>query len=138
MEQQLLMDLPDLAKRATTLRTEQEILSLLEDLARLANCDLVLFGTYVYTPDGLDQLIYTNYSADFRSNYVANDFHLVDPTVTWCVHQSVPASWETIYAEVPAQNRKQRQNLLEEATSYGIRYGYSIPVHGGVGALLVC
>ncbi len=72
----------------------------------------------------------SNYSTQWRNHYDGNQLVNIDPTVAHCVTRSTPLIWEpAIFA-----NKKQKE-MYEEASSYGLRSGITLPYHGANGEL---
>lgn len=77
-----------------------------------------------------DAFLRSNYSDQWRSNYDRKQLLNIDPTVAHCVTRSTPLIWEpAIFA-----NKKQKE-MYEEASSYGLRSGITLPYHGANGEL---
>ncbi len=78
--------------------------------------------------------LHHSYPAAWLNKYDSQKLYLVDPTVTHCATKSTPLVWSPeIFSE-----RRQR-NLYEEANSYGLRSGVTLPIHGANGEFgIVC
>lgn len=77
-----------------------------------------------------DAFLRSNYSAQWRTNYDSKQLLNIDPTVAHCATRSTPLIWE------PAifSGARQRE-MYEEASSYGLRSGITLPFHGAKGEL---
>jgi LuxR family quorum-sensing transcriptional regulator LasR len=74
--------------------------------------------------------LHHSYAPAWLSKYDSEKMSLVDPTVAHCAGKSVPLIWSpNIFS-----GRKQ-QELYEEASSYGLRSGVTLPIHGSNGEL---
>lgn len=72
-----------------------------------------------------DAFIRTNYSAAWRQTYNDNGMAYFDPTVSHCTTRSAPLIWSPeLFAT------EQQQSMYEEARSYGLRAGITLPIHG--------
>ena len=78
--------------------------------------------------------LHSNYSNAWRNKYDAEKLGHVDPTLTHCISKAIPLIWSpSIFS-----GRKQKE-MYEEASSYGIKSGVTLPIHGARGELgLVC
>lgn len=90
---------------------------------------------------GLDQVMYavvhsrhaqyenafvqTNYSQEWRDRYDAERFAYVDPTVAHCLTSTLPIIWQP-----EAFGDGGGRILYEEACSFGMRTGVTLPIHG--------
>lgn len=74
--------------------------------------------------------LHSNYSPAWRGKYDEQKFEHVDPTVAHIVGNSTPLIWEPrIFAT------HKQQEMYEEASSFGIRSGVTLPIHGYGGEL---
>lgn len=69
--------------------------------------------------------VQTNYSAEWRERYDAERFAYVDPTVGHCLISTLPIVWEP-----DAFSTSGGRVLYEEACSFGMRTGVTLPIHG--------
>lgn len=69
--------------------------------------------------------ISSNYPQQWRRKYDEENLHGVDPTVSHCMKSGLPIAWTPGTFATPEQ-----RNFYEEASSYGLRSGTSLPVHG--------
>ncbi|MFC5460815.1 helix-turn-helix transcriptional regulator [Massilia niabensis] len=67
----------------------------------------------------------SNYSTEWRERYDAERLAYVDPTVGHCLSSTLPIIWEP-----DTFSSAEGHALYEEACSYGIRTGVSLPIHG--------
>lgn len=95
-------------------------------LARSAGFDRVLYGMVPSRHARLESaFLMSNYSPAWRERYDANRLAYVDPTVTHCAQSSLPIVWKPETFSTAAQRA-----LYEEACSFGIRIGVTLPIHG--------
>jgi LuxR family quorum-sensing transcriptional regulator LasR len=85
-------------------------------------------------PDGPTSLgeafLRSNYSSLWRSWYDDNMLVKIDPTVAHCVARATPLIWDpSIFSNI-----KQKE-MYEEAASFGLRSGITLPYHGANGEL---
>lgn len=82
-----------------------------------------------------DAYLRTNYPIEWRNHYEKENMRAVDPTVEYCFKSSSPMVWLPQAFKTEAQ-----QALYEEAASYGLRAGVTLPIHGPGGevGMLTC
>jgi LuxR family quorum-sensing transcriptional regulator LasR len=69
--------------------------------------------------------VQSNYDLAWRERYDAERFAYVDPTVGHCLISTLPIIWEP-----EAFSSAGGRILYEEASSYGMRTGVTLPIHG--------
>lgn len=72
----------------------------------------------------------SNFSADWCKKYDTEKMGRFDPAVTHCMNKSIPL----ILSPEIFSTQEQKQ-IYEEASSYGIRSGVTLPIHGAKGEL---
>ena len=72
--------------------------------------------------------LHSNYSSEWLSKYTANKFHDFDPTFSHCLNKSTPLIWSP-----DIFSAREQKEMYEEASSYGIRSGVTLPIHGARG-----
>lgn len=78
--------------------------------------------------------LHTNYSSVWRKKYDAEEMQCIDPIISHCLSKSIPLIWSP---EIFAARRQ--KEMYEEASSYGIKSGVTLPIHGASGELgIVC
>lgn len=77
-----------------------------------------------------DVFMRTTYAAEWRKHYDDQNMRAVDPTVVHCFKSSSPMIWLPQSFQSGAQ-----QSLYEEASSFGLRAGVTLPIHGPEGEL---
>lgn len=77
----------------------------------------------------------TSYQTAWREFYDKQNMIAVDPTVEYCFKTSTPLVWMPQSFKTDAQ-----QSLYEEASSFGLRVGVTLPIHGRNGevGMLTC
>jgi LuxR family quorum-sensing transcriptional regulator LasR len=74
--------------------------------------------------------LHNNYSSAWLEKYNDEKMGYVDPTIAHCLGKVTPLIWSPgVFSE-----RRQKE-LYEEASSYGIRSGVTLPMHGASGEL---
>jgi LuxR family transcriptional regulator, quorum-sensing system regulator LasR len=72
-----------------------------------------------------DAYIRSTYAAAWRQTYDKEGLAHIDPTVEHCMTRAAPLIWSPGIFATTAQ-----QSMYEEACSYGLRAGVTIPIHG--------
>lgn len=106
--------------------TEQDWCDTFFALGKNLGFEQVLFGIVPskYTP--LESaFLRSSYAHQWRDTYDSEKLHYVDPTVGHCLTTTLPLTW----APDIFKTTRQKQ-LYEEACGYGIRSGFTFPIHG--------
>ncbi len=74
--------------------------------------------------------LHSNYSANWRDKYDAQNLGYVDPTVSHCATKSTPLIWSPELFSSPRQ-----REMYEEACVHKLRSGVTLPIHGPGGEL---
>ncbi|MFM0033582.1 LuxR family transcriptional regulator [Paraburkholderia strydomiana] len=72
-----------------------------------------------------DAYIRSTYAPAWRQTYDKEGLVHIDPTVEHCMARAAPLIWSPAIFSTTAQ-----QSLYEEARSYGLRAGVTVPIHG--------
>jgi LuxR family quorum-sensing transcriptional regulator LasR len=75
-----------------------------------------------------DAFLRSNYAEQWRNIYDTQKFANIDPTVAHCIARSTPLIWNPAVFANP-----QQKEMYEEATSFGLRSGLTLPYHGANG-----
>jgi LuxR family transcriptional regulator, activator of conjugal transfer of Ti plasmids len=119
-----------------------DLLSNAEDAAGLseamaitaAELDLSCFA-YLALPRTLDDepRLISNYPTKWTSHYLRNHYERVDPVVAQALQNPEPFRWGF---ELPSVSHSlPEQRLLDEARYFGIRFGFTVPIHDGHGPI---
>ncbi|MCP1968221.1 helix-turn-helix transcriptional regulator [Bradyrhizobium elkanii] len=81
---------------------------------------------------GSPQLIST-YPTEWTAHYLANRYQIVDPVIQEALGNTEPFKWglgsgKTSYSPL-------QQQLFDEASYFGIRLGFTVPIHDGRGPI---
>ena len=74
------------------------------------------------------QFILSGYPRAWREQYDKNSYLAIDPVITRALTTILPFDWEELDKSDPRVAQ-----LFREAAEHGLRYGFSVPVHGGHG-----
>lgn len=109
------------------LQTAGSAKQLCQTLGRVATgMDLPTFA-YIAIPatTGRQPRLITNYAGSWRKHYVEQRYETCDPVVLHSIRQPRPFTWGRDFGSGNQFTRK----FFDEAASYGICYGYTIPIH---------
>lgn len=104
-----------------------------ESLAFTATAlDLSCFA-YLALPDrqGKNPLIISTYPGNWVAHYTRNHYERLDPVITHALENPEPFRWGSDVSSgtiSPAQ-----REFLDEASEFGIRLGFTVPIHDGRG-----
>jgi len=111
------------AQSATEWRTT------LLDIGQELGFEHALFGIVPNRATPLESaFLVSNYPEQWRATYDAQRLHAVDPTVGHCLSSAMPVIWEPTTFHGNDQNE-----FYEQACSYGLRSGITLPIHGSQG-----
>ena len=74
------------------------------------------------------QFILSGYPRAWREHYDRNSYLAIDPVIARALGTILPFDWEELDKSDPRVAQ-----LFREAAEHGLRYGFSVPVHGGHG-----
>lgn len=75
----------------------------------------------------------SNYPIEWTTHYLQNHYEHLDPVIAKVLGDPEPFEWGP--GVVPSTLSPQQLELLEDAAFFGIRYGFTIPIHDGRGAI---
>jgi LuxR family transcriptional regulator, activator of conjugal transfer of Ti plasmids len=73
----------------------------------------------------------STYPSAWTAHYLRNHYERLDPVIRRALHGTEPFDWGN-GSESAGLSNAQRQ-LFDEAATFGIRYGFTIPIHDGRG-----
>ncbi|MCK1572800.1 LuxR family transcriptional activator of conjugal transfer of Ti plasmids [Bradyrhizobium sp. LM6.10] len=96
--------------------------------------DLCCFAYLSVSPDPkiVPQLIST-YPSNWTAHYVQHHYERFDPVIIRALEQPLPFEWG-LGVGPPVRSESERE-LFEEAARFGIRYGFTIPIHDKSGVV---
>lgn len=119
----------DLMAAILEARTDAKLLDVTTLAAQKAGFDSVLIGLQWKTLQGEMRFKVTSgYPEGWQQKYLERSYMTTDPTVAHC--QVVTAPW--VWSE-PFFQAHHSMALLEEAKSFGVGYGVSVPTHERLG-----
>ena len=117
-------------------RDETDTITRLQTAAQGLGFDKVLFAVIPQPKVSVaDIYLRSNYPDQWREHYDRNNLRAADPTVEYCFKSSSPFVWMPQSFKTPEQ-----QNLYEEAASFGLKVGVTLPIRGVGGeiGMLTC
>jgi LuxR family transcriptional activator of conjugal transfer of Ti plasmids len=78
-------------------------------------------------------VLISTYPLGWTSHYLQNNYQEIDPVILEALRSPEPFSWGIGVDARPHSTVQQK--LLHEASQYGIRLGFTVPIHDGHGAI---
>lgn len=104
--------------------TAEDIEQQANKLAQEMGFTSFLYGVVQQTlPERPDQYISSNYPLIWLQSYEANAYIKVDPAFQHCIKRTQPYVWKT------TGHAPENQQVFDEAESFGLKHGISIPIH---------
>ena len=83
-------------------------------------------------PQGKPRLI-TTYPEEWTAHYLRSRYERIDPVITQALQSPEPFQWGV---DLPSSfGSPEQQRLLDEASQFGIRTGFTVPIHDGRGPI---
>lgn len=118
-------------------RDEQDTIVRLEAAAQGLGFDKVTFAVILRPKVCIaDAYLHSNYPSHWQQRYISNNLRTHDPTVEYCFKSSSsPFIWTPQSFRTPKQKA-----LYEEAASFGLKVGVTLPIRGVSGeiGMLTC
>lgn len=117
-------------------RSDAEALTGLQEATRDLGFDQLLFAVIPQPrTNPNDVYLRSNYPLAWRNQYEQQNMRAADPTVEYCFKSSAPMVWTP-----QSFKTKPQQQMYEEAVSFGLRVGVTLPIHGAAGeiGMLTC
>lgn len=122
----------DLIDGATKAKSVDDVHNLCVSLCQRLGFEQFLYG--VQFPNSFIKsriVIISAYCPEWFSHYEAMGYRKVDPTVSHCQNQILPLSWDEL--DFSNENETIARQIMSEAREFGLKSGFSIPVHGANG-----
>ncbi|WP_315755898.1 LuxR family transcriptional regulator [Bradyrhizobium sp. SZCCHNRI2007] len=90
---------------------------------------------YLALPGGHERKprLISTYPKEWTSRYIESRYELIDPVITRALQTVEPFQWG---AGISSNQRSSiQQQLLDEAAQFGIRIGFTVPIHDGRGPM---
>lgn len=82
---------------------------------------------------GKEPLVISTYPADWVTHYLDNHYERLDPVIARALKNPEPFRWGSGLTE--RQLSPVQRELLYEASQFGIRFGFTVPIHDGHGPI---
>ncbi|WP_018320874.1 LuxR family transcriptional regulator [Bradyrhizobium sp. WSM2793] len=105
------------------------------DMAAALNLSCFAYLALPHEPGGAPKLIST-YPPPWTGHYLQHRYQSFDPVVRWAIRHTHPFQWGLGLG--PPVTSESERDLFEEAAKFGIRCGFTIPIHdneGGIAAV---
>ncbi|MER9368428.1 LuxR family transcriptional regulator [Mesorhizobium sp. M0518] len=89
----------------------------------------------IMEPAGDCPTIVLNYPDKWQERYVQMGFRRIDPIIKRSRRQACPFRWSEVYKD--GKTTELERSILEEAATFGLRSGVSVPLHGPGGNFAV-
>ncbi|MEY9981486.1 LuxR family transcriptional activator of conjugal transfer of Ti plasmids [Bradyrhizobium yuanmingense] len=92
---------------------------------------------YLRPPEksGHSPTVISTYPTSWTEHYLRRHYERIDPVVSQATRHTRPFRWGLGFGP-PVRSRNERE-LFEEAAGFGIRYGFTIPIHDSRGAIAI-
>jgi DNA-binding CsgD family transcriptional regulator len=71
----------------------------------------------------------SNYPTAWTTQYLNGNYERFDPVITQALRRTEPFEWGAETGSFPSTS--QQREMFDEAAKYGIRYGFTVPIHQG-------
>ncbi|MGH8580946.1 MAG: helix-turn-helix transcriptional regulator [Gammaproteobacteria bacterium] len=122
----------DLMEGATKAKSVDDVHKLCVSLCQRLGFEQFLYG--VQFPNSFIKsriVIISAYCPEWFSHYEAMGYRKVDPIILHCQNQILPLSWDEL--DLSDEKQKISCQIMSEAREFGLKSGFSIPVHGANG-----
>ncbi len=117
--------------------TQEELKSLCLKFCQLVNTPFYLMGIIsqnsLYSPN---INILTNYPDQWMDFYLEKSKTKADPVVSYIISQNAPICWHQLMA-IDEFKTIEQQDLMQQASQYGLINGLSVPIHSVSGDIAV-
>jgi LuxR family quorum-sensing system transcriptional regulator SolR len=124
-----LNDSIDMFARLLEARSPDDFAAAMEKAAKLIGFDRFMVGMQWFGPQGDTRFrVISGYPIEWQTLYLERGYMNKDPTVGYCQTNTDPVVWDDAFFAKTGS-----LDLLEEARSYGLGFGISLPVHEALG-----
>jgi len=112
-----------------------DVVDLREAMAETTAAMHLPFFAYLSMPQGrrASVRLISTYPAAWKAHYLKSRYECLDPVVLRARHDADPFAWGSDQAWCELSRRQQQ--LFDEAAEFGIRCGFTIPIHDGRGLI---
>jgi DNA-binding CsgD family transcriptional regulator len=113
------------------LSSAEDAVAFSEAMALVATAlDLSCFA-YLALPSRLGKkpLVISTYPANWVAHYVRNHYEGLDPVILQALQTTEPFQWGLGFSQTRLSSTQ--KELFDEASQFGIRFGFTVPIHDG-------
>ncbi|NUU42561.1 helix-turn-helix transcriptional regulator [Tardiphaga robiniae] len=118
--------------RLASARKSEDLCDAMEEAAAALDLSCFAYLSAPHRPSASAGLI-SNYPSAWTEHYMQRHYERCDPVIIQAISHPEPFEWG-IGAGSPPPSESQRE-LFEEAAEFGIRCGFTVPIHDNRGAL---
>ncbi len=96
------------------------------DLAQCLELEHFIYGAFFPLSENI--VILNGYPAEWREHYDERGYIDIDPTVKHCSSHTSALIWNEIKIAKGRRGQPERE-VMEEARAYGLKHGFSLPIH---------
>ncbi|WP_354111345.1 LuxR family transcriptional regulator [Bradyrhizobium sp. S3.12.5] len=120
--------------RLTEGRDHDALQQSMADVANALNLSLFAYLRLPPKSGGSPKLIST-YPPSWTAHYLRRKYQAFDPVVHRAIHHTRPFRWGLGFG--PQVRSESEREVFEEASRFGIRYGFTIPIHDNRGEIAI-
>ncbi len=126
-------ELVDALSKASTVETLHEICA---EFCLSFEFDHFIYGAQLPTSLAKPSYIYiSGYPAEWRRHYDEHGYLGIDPVVSHCARYTTPLVWTDLEGSI--EHNTPARRVMHEAADFGLRSGFSFPVHANVGGFAI-
>ncbi|MGF1770518.1 LuxR family transcriptional regulator [Enterovibrio makurazakiensis] len=121
-------DILEVIEKIRIANSKEELTAIIDEVASIIGLEYYLLGyTSAESMTSPSTTIIDNYPPKWRETYEKEKLAQHDPTVDYCLNQNAPIIWEQLNC---APLKRDQKNVMCRANDYGLKTGFSIPLHG--------
>ncbi|MGY8632083.1 LuxR family transcriptional regulator [Bradyrhizobium sp. 14AA] len=97
-----------------------------------AALDLTCFAYLALSRGSSEPRLISTYPTPWTSHYLKNSYERIDPVIVQALNSPEPFKWG---GNTTRSHSMAERQLLDEACEFGIRFGFTVPVHDGHGPI---
>ncbi|MER8917368.1 LuxR family transcriptional regulator [Mesorhizobium sp. M0761] len=118
----------------------KQLFDLLSAFALNFDCLWIAYNSLTSFPKSLNPLrsdpaIMLNYPDKWQQRYLEMGYHSIDPIIKSGRKRAGAFRWSEVYND--ASTTKDERRVLDEAATFGLRSGISVPLHGPQGSVAI-
>ncbi|MES0076892.1 LuxR family transcriptional regulator [Mesorhizobium sp. M0058] len=126
--------------QADTVAQSEQLFDLLSNFALNLDCPWIAYGPPTLdqrflNPIRRDPPIMLNYPDGWQERYLEMGYDRIDPIIKTSRQRTSAFRWSDVYKD--ANTTEQERRVLDEAATFGLRSGISVPLHGPQGRVAI-